>query len=117
MLLSDLLHPVDDLAVELFRNGDMRHTRDCRGSMPMFDARWNLNDIALLHFLNWAAPLLDQASPGRDDQRLSQRVDVRSGASARLECDNPTANARGIASLEWGMDTYGTLEIFDRSFG
>jgi hypothetical protein len=74
-------------------------------------------NIALLHFLNRAAPLLDQASPRRHDQRLTQRVRVPSGASARLERHNPTANARGIASLESGIDTHGTSKIFDRSLG
>jgi hypothetical protein len=83
----------------------------------MLDARRNPYNIALLHFLNRAAPLLDQASSSRHDQRLTQRVRVPSGASAWLERHNPTANARRIAPLESGIDTHGTGKIFDRSLG
>jgi hypothetical protein len=32
LLVAHLLHPVDDVPVELFLNGDMRHGRGCRGS-------------------------------------------------------------------------------------
>ena len=39
LLITDLFHPVDDLAVELFLNGDMGHSRGCSGTMPMLFTR------------------------------------------------------------------------------
>jgi len=35
LFVAHLFHPVDDLTVELFLNGDMRHGRGRRGIMPM----------------------------------------------------------------------------------
>jgi len=35
LVVADFFHPVDDVAVELFLNGDMRHARGRRGSMPV----------------------------------------------------------------------------------
>ena len=33
LLVADLFNPLDGFTVETFLNGDMRHTRGCRGSM------------------------------------------------------------------------------------
>src|SRR5947207_2298945 len=40
LFVGHLLHPVDDLAVQLFLDGDMRHGCRRRGAMPMLFARW-----------------------------------------------------------------------------
>jgi hypothetical protein len=39
LFVADLFHPVDGLAVELFLNGDVRHGRGRRSTMPMLLAR------------------------------------------------------------------------------
>jgi hypothetical protein len=36
LLLTDLFHPVNDLAVELFLNGDVRHSGGRRRTVPVF---------------------------------------------------------------------------------
>jgi hypothetical protein len=58
LLVADLFHPIDGLSVELFLNGDMRHTRGCPGPMPMFLTWRDPDNIALPDFLDLAAPLL-----------------------------------------------------------
>src|SRR5438046_1114508 len=39
LLVADLLHPVDDLAVERFLNGDMGHAGGRHGAVPMLFTR------------------------------------------------------------------------------
>src|SRR2546427_5931793 len=39
LLVGDLLHPIDDLPVELFLDGDVRHGRGGRCAMPMLDRK------------------------------------------------------------------------------
>ena len=46
LLVADVLHPVDDLAVLRFLNGDMRHRIDRRGAVPMFFAGRKPDDVA-----------------------------------------------------------------------
>ena len=46
LVVGDLLHPVDDLAVERFGNGDVAHRRGRRRPMPMLLAGREPDDIA-----------------------------------------------------------------------
>src|SRR6266705_3772115 len=46
LFVCDFLHPVDDLAVELLLDGDMRHGRGGRCAMPMLLARRAPNYVA-----------------------------------------------------------------------
>ncbi len=59
MLVADLFHPLDGFTVEMFLNGDMRHTRGCRGSMPVFLTRRDPDNITLPDFFDLTAPLLN----------------------------------------------------------
>ena len=58
LLVADLFHPVDDLAVELLLNGDMRHRRRRRGAVPMLLAGREPDHVAGPDFLDRAAPAL-----------------------------------------------------------
>jgi hypothetical protein len=57
-----MLHPVDHLAVFLFLNGDVGHGGGGRGSMPVFLAGREPNDIAGPDLLDPGRPL---AAPSR----------------------------------------------------
>src|SRR4051812_36208549 len=68
LFVAHVLQPVDDLAVELLLDGDMRHGRGRRGTVPMLLARWEPDHIAGMDLLDRAALPLDPAATGRDDE-------------------------------------------------
>ena len=47
LFVGDLFHPINGLAVQNLRNGDVRHGRGEGGTMPMFFARRELRRHAL----------------------------------------------------------------------
>src|SRR3974377_1357446 len=53
LLVADLLHPVDILVVEKFRNGDVRHCGGESRAMPVLLAWWKPDDIARTSFFDW----------------------------------------------------------------
>ena len=85
LFVGDLLHPVDDLAVELLLYGDMCHGRGGRRAMPMLFARRAPDHVARADDLDRPAPALDEAAAGRDDERLTERMRVPIAARAWLE--------------------------------
>src|SRR5579883_2033522 len=93
LLVADLLHPVDDLAVEGLLNGDMRHRRRWAGTVPMFDAGGTPDDIAGTDLRDRAAPTLRPAQAGSDDQGLTQGMGVPGGACTWLEGDARATDA------------------------
>ena len=76
LFVAYVLQPIDDLAVELFLDGGMRHGRGRSGTVPMLLARREPDHVAGMDFLDRAALPLDPAATGRDDQGLPQRVGV-----------------------------------------
>ena len=100
LLVADLFHPVDVLAVERFRDSDMRHRgRRCR-AVPMLLARWKPDYIAGTDFFDRSALALRPAKAGRDDEGLTERMGVPRGAGAGLEGDVTTADACRVAHLK-----------------
>ena len=98
LLVADLLHPVDHLAVELFLNGDVGHGRGRRGAMPVLLAGREPDHVAGPDLLDRAALALHPAAAGRDDQRLPERMRVPGSASARLERDAGALDERRIGA-------------------
>jgi hypothetical protein len=94
LFISDVLHPLDHLAVKRFLNGDMSHRGRRRGAVPMFFVRRKPYDIARPDFLNRTAFALRPAQARRDDQCLTERMCMPRGASTRLECDACATHAR-----------------------
>src|SRR5579863_780412 len=116
LLVADLLHPIDILAVELFLNRDMAHGRGHARAVPVLFAWRKPHDIAGTNFLDWAALALRPAATGRDDQRLAERVRMPGGASARLEGDQSAGDARGIRRGEQRIDAHRAREPIRRAF-
>ena len=86
----------------MFLNGDMRHTRVCRGPMPVFLTGRDPDNITLPDFLDWTAPLLNPAGATRHDQSLSQRVGVPSRPGAGLKRDGEPDVRDGSFALNRG---------------
>src|SRR5882757_10914850 len=100
LFVAHPFHPFDVLAVERFRNSDMRHRgRRCR-AVPMLLAGWKPDDIAGTDFFDLPALALHPAKPGRDDEGLTERMGVPHGAGAGLEADATAAQACRVAHLK-----------------
>ena len=108
LLITDVFHPIDHLAVERFLNGNVRHRRRRRSAMPMFFVRRKPDDIAWPNFFDWAAPTLNPSKAGCDDQRLTEWMRMPGGASPRLERDACATNACRFRCLEQRVNSHGT---------
>src|SRR5436190_7937830 len=111
LLLGNPLHPVNDLAVELFLDGDVRHGRGWRGAMPMLLAGRARDHVARSTDPDRPTPALHQSTARRDDERLTKGMRVPVTACAGLERDVGTARAGGTRRLEERVDAYGAREI------
>ena len=80
MLVADLFQPINDLAVEIFLNGDVRYSSGVLSAVPMFFARREPDDIAGMNFFNRAALALRVSAAGVDNQILPERIFVWSAA-------------------------------------
>ncbi len=76
LFVTDLFHPVNRFAVELFLNGDMGHRRSWSGAVPMLLARRNPDDVPRPNFLDRASPGPCPATTNLHNQSLAQRVGV-----------------------------------------
>ena len=67
LVVTDLLHPFDILAVELLDDRDTRHGRRGGRAVPVFHAGGNPDNVAGRDGLRGLSPLLHPAVAGRDD--------------------------------------------------
>ena len=100
LVVTDLFHPFDSLAIELFLNGEVRHGCRRRGPEPMFLPRREPDYIPRMNVLDRAISALDPPVASRHDQGLAQRVGVPGNPSARLEGDTGTGYTCRIGCLE-----------------
>ena len=110
LLVADLLHPVDHLAVQLFLNGDVRHGGGRRGAVPVLLAGREPDHVTGPDLLDGAAPALHPAAAGRDDQRLAERMRVPRGSRTRLERDAGAETQGRIRRLKQRIDANGAGE-------
>ena len=107
LFVAHLLHPLDDLAVELFLNRDMGHGRSRRGTMPVLFLGRAPHHVARSYCHFWTAFALHPATPVRDDQGLPERMDVPGCPSAGREGDADGEHARRIRRLGQWVNGYG----------
>src|ERR1700757_543125 len=67
LLVADVLHPGDVLAVERLLGGDMNHARRRRGAVPVLFVRRNPDNVARFDLAHFAAPALYPARAGDDE--------------------------------------------------
>src|SRR6267154_2769489 len=100
LLVADLFHPVVVLAIERFRDSDMRHRGRRCGAVPVLLAGWKPDYIAGTDFFDRSALALRPAKARRDDEGLTERMGVPHGAGAGLEGDVTAADAHRVAHPE-----------------
>ena len=67
LFVTHFFHPFDNLAVECFLNGDVRHCRRWRAAVPMPLIGWAPDDITRPEFHFGLAFTLHPAEAGGDD--------------------------------------------------
>src|SRR5207237_3954680 len=106
LLVADVLHPVDHLAVLLFLNGDMGHGRGRRSAVPVLLAGRKPNHITGPDLLDRAALALSPAASGCDYQRLAEGMRMPCGSRAWLESYAGALNESRIGCLEKWIDPH-----------
>src|SRR5450756_1715577 len=110
LVVAHVLHPVDGLAIELLCNGNVRHTRRCRRTMPMFLTRREPHHISRSNLFHRPSLSLRPATPSRHNQSLPQWMRVPGSPSPRLEGDNRPSGTSRLRALERLIDPYRTRE-------
>ena len=100
-----MIHPVDDLAVALFLDGDMGHGRGWRGPVPMLFAGGEPNHVSGADLFDGSAFALSPAAASRHDQGLPERMSMPSRADSGYEGDAGGAGPRRFGALEQRVDT------------
>src|ERR1043166_429906 len=116
LLVTNVLHPVNNRAVLLFLDGDVRHGRCRRGSVPIFFAGRKPNPTAEPNLVNRTAPALGPAAAGRDDESLTQRMHMPSRPRSRLKSPAGALNECRIGRLKKRIDPHRASEPVCRSF-
>ncbi len=96
LLVGDVLHPIDDFAVEFFLNGDVAHRR--LGAAPCQCFSPGENQTTSPGRISSIGPpsRCTQPQPEGDDQRLTERMRVPGRARARLESDESAGNTSRV---------------------
>src|ERR1700747_831114 len=67
LLVADVLHPGDVLAVERLLGGDMNHARRRRGAVPVLFVWRNPDNVARFDLAHFPTPALYPARAGDDE--------------------------------------------------
>src|SRR4051794_3825810 len=114
LFVADLLHPVDDLAVQCFLNRDVRHRSGRRDAVPVLLTWWTPDHISRPDYSHRAAPALHEPAARRDNERLAERVRMPIAARAGLERDVGAARACRRRRNEERVYTYSAGEMLRR---
>src|SRR4051812_8937105 len=85
LFVADVLEPVDRLAVERFLDGDVRHCRCRRCTVPVFFSGLEPDHVARANLLDSPALALDAPEASRDHERLAERMGMPRCAGTGLE--------------------------------
>src|SRR2546428_12729192 len=84
LIVADLFHPVDDLALECFLDGEVRHGAGRRRAVPMLFSRRTQDHISGIDLFHRTSPALHEAATGPHDARLTERMCMPCRAGPRL---------------------------------
>src|ERR1035438_6030966 len=115
LVVADVLHPVNNLPIELFLNREMCHGGRRRGAVPVLFAGSEPDHVTRTNLLNGPAFPLSPATSRCNDKRLTERMGVPRSSRPRFESDACALNQRRVRRLKERIDTYGTGEPIGRS--
>jgi hypothetical protein len=116
LFVTDVLHPIHDLAVQTFLDCDMSH--GCGGCcpMPVLFARRKPDHVSGAYFLSCAAFPLDPSTAGRDNQRLPEGMRMPGGTRRRFKGDAGAGNKRRVRCLKERVNAYSAGKPVCRTF-
>src|SRR3569833_1560512 len=114
-LIADLLHPVNDLAVECFLNSNLSHGCGRRGAMPVFLAGRAADHIARPDHDRGFTPTLCDPHACSDDERLPEGMRVPGAPGAGFESDTSAADAGGCGGFEERINADRSREVLEVS--
>jgi|SRR6516162_868127 len=100
LLVADRFQPIPDTSVLLFLNGDVRHGRAWRSTMPVLLAGRYPDHVSRLNFFNGAAPSLHAAHTRGHNQRLAQGMRVPVRPRPRLKSHAAARDTRRFGRLK-----------------
>src|SRR5689334_9411209 len=110
LLVADLFHPVHNLTVFLFLNGNMTHGSGRRGAVPVLLTGRKPDHITGPDLLHWSAFVLGPTAPCRYDESLAERVCVPRCSGARLKSHTRALDKGRIRRLKKWINPYGAGE-------
>src|SRR5215469_8010857 len=116
LLVGHVVHPVNDFAVFLLLNGDVRHGCRRSGAVPMLLIRRKPDDIARMDLLDRTTIALRPPSAGCNDECLAEWMCMPGGSSTGFEGDTCTGDERGVRGREQRVNTNGASEPLRRTF-
>src|SRR3954454_10797582 len=115
LVIRNMLHPINGLAVELFLDGDVAHGRRRRSAVPVLLTWREPDDIAGPDLLDGTAFTLHPAETGHDEQGLAKRMRVPGRACARFKGDQGASDARRIGRAKQWVDPHGSRKPLRRA--
>lgn len=106
LFVAHFFHPINDFAIEIFCNGDVRHGRGGRSAVPMLFAGRKPNNVAGADFFHGSVFALRPAATGCDNESLAQRMRMPCGSRAGLERDACAGDAGRRGRLEQWIDAH-----------
>src|ERR1700733_14249978 len=116
LVIGYLFHPIHNFTVEVLLDRDVRHCRGRCGAMPMFFPGREPDDITRPDLFDRSTLTLGPAAPGRNDERLAQRMRMPGRTGAGFEGNACAGPARGGFGLEKRVDAYDAGEPVGGSF-
>src|SRR3954465_12712908 len=110
LLVDYVLHPGDNFAVQIFLNGDVRHSGCGRRAVPVLLAGRKPHHIARMQLFDWSAFTLRPSATRSHDQRLPEWMRVPCRASAGLKSDVRALNTRRFWGLKQWINSYRASE-------
>src|ERR1700728_4011275 len=111
-LVGDMLHPLDDLAVECLLDRDVGHPRSGRRPMPVPAIRRTPDHIARANLEDRPTLALRPSTAGGDDERLAERMAVPRRACAWLKGDAGARDPGRLRRAVQRINPHGSGEVF-----
>src|SRR3977135_925851 len=100
LLVTDVLHPIDDLAIFLLLNGNVCHARCRRRPMPVLLAGEEPDYVTGTGLLDRPTPALDPPTASSHDKSLAEGMRVPCSSCTGLKRNTGALNKRRFRCLK-----------------
>lgn len=115
LLIRNMLHPIHKPALKSLLDGNMRHRRTPRCSMPMLFPRPEPDHVPWMDLLDCIPRPLHPPAARRDDQRLPQGMRMPGGPSSGFKSHARSSHRRRVGCLKQRIDPHHTRKPLRRA--